>query len=31
MREYRAQTSTECTIVIIAGLTVKSGLGSSLD
>jgi hypothetical protein len=28
---YRAQTSTEYTTVIIVRLTVKSGLGSSLD
>jgi hypothetical protein len=30
MRGYRAQTSVECTTIITAGLTVKSGLGSSL-
>jgi hypothetical protein len=28
---YTAQTSAECTTVITSGLTVKSGLGSSLD
>jgi hypothetical protein len=31
MRVYRAQTSVECTTVIIARLMVMSGLGSSLD
>jgi hypothetical protein len=28
---YRVLTSTECTTIIIAELTVTSGLGSSLD
>jgi hypothetical protein len=31
MHRYRAQTSAECIIVIIAGLMVRRGLGSSLD
>jgi hypothetical protein len=28
---YKAQISVECTTIITARLTVKSGLGSSLD
>jgi hypothetical protein len=30
-RGHRAQTSAECTTIITVGLTVKNGLGSSLD
>jgi hypothetical protein len=31
MHVYMVLTSTECTTIMIAGLAVKSGLGSSLD
>jgi hypothetical protein len=31
MRGYRLLTSAECTTIMIAVLTVTSGLGSSLD